>query len=58
MWYTNVDGLMSKRTEVEEVLKDEKPDIMVLCETKWREEWGEPDLGMGRYTCINRNRIG
>ena len=49
---------MSKRTEVEEVLKDEKPDIMVLCETKWREEWGEPDLGMGKYTCINRNRRG
>ena len=58
LWYTNVDGLMSKRLEVEEVLKNEKPDIMVLCETKWRNEWGDPELGMGKYNCINRNRKG
>ena len=48
MWYTNIDGLLSKRLEVEEVLKGEKPDMMVLCETKWRDEWCDPDLRKGK----------
>ena len=56
LWYTNINGLMSKRLEVEEVLKGEKPDMMVLSETKWRDEWGDPDLGMGKYNCVVRNR--
>ena len=55
MWYTNIDGLLSKRLEVEEVLKGEKPDMMVLCETKWRDEWGDPDLGRGKYESVIRN---
>ena len=49
---------MSKRLEVEEVLKGEKPDMMVLCETKWRDEWGDPDLGRGKCDCVIRNRKG
>ena len=32
--------------------------MVVLCETKWRDEWGEPNIGKGKYNCVNRNRKG
>ena len=47
--YTNVNGLMSKRLEVEELLERVKPDVVVLCETKWKDEWGVPLIGNGSY---------
>ena len=56
LWYTNVNGLMSTRLEVEELLSREKPDMLVLCETKWKDEWGIPDLGNGRYEFWIKNR--
>ena len=40
--YTNLNGLMMARLEVEELLKREEPDMLVLCETKWKDEWGVP----------------
>ena len=56
VWYTNVGGLMSKSLEMEEFLKRERPDVMVLCETKWKCEWGVPDMGNGNYDYWIRNR--
>ena len=47
--YTNVNGLWSKRLEMEELLEREKPDMMILSETKWKSEWGNPDIGKGKY---------
>ena len=47
VWYTNVGGLMSKRLEMEEFLERERPNVMVICETKWKSEWGVPDMGKG-----------
>ena len=58
IWYTNVNGLMSKRLELEELLKKGKPDMMILSETNWKEEWGIPDIGKGRYDFWIRNRRG
>ena len=58
LWYTNIDGLMSTRLEVEELLAREKPDMLALCETKWKDEWGMPDLGKGRYDFWIKNRQG
>ena len=34
IWYTNVNGLMSKRLELENLLEQEKPDMMILTERK------------------------
>ena len=33
IWYTNVNGLMSKRLELEQSLEREKPDMMIISET-------------------------
>ena len=54
--YTNVNGLLSKRLEVEELLEREKPDMLVLSETKWKNEWSVPDIGKGNYDFWIRNR--
>ena len=40
IWYTNINGLMSKRLEVEEFLQRIRPDMMILCETKWKKVGG------------------
>ena len=54
--YMNVNGLMSSRLEVEELLEREKPDMLVLTETKWKDEWGDPEMGKGKYDCWMKNR--
>ena len=56
IWYTNINGLMSKRLEVEEFLQRIRPGMMILCETKWKNEWGEPDIGKGNYDFWIKNR--
>ena len=56
--YTNVNGLMSTKLELEELLVRVKPDILVLCETKWKDEWGLPDIGDGIYDIWLKNRSG
>ncbi len=56
IWYTNVNGLMSKRLELENLLEQEKPGMMILTETKWKDEWGIPDIGNGEYDFWIRNR--
>ena len=56
VWYTNVNGLMSKRLELEVILDKEKPDMMILSETNWKEEWGIPDFGKDKYDVWIRNR--
>ncbi len=45
--YTNVNGLMSSLLEVEECIEMVKPDILILCEMKWKDEWGIPNIGKG-----------
>ena len=35
-----------------------KPDILVLCETKWKDEWGIPNIGKEEYTLWIKNRSG
>ena len=47
---------MSKRLEVEEYLERVRPDMMILCETKWKDEWGVPNLGKGKYDVWMKNR--
>ncbi len=37
--YTNVNGLMSTEMELNELLNRITPDVAVLCETKWKNEW-------------------
>ena len=56
VWYTNVGGLMSKRLEMEEFLQRERPDVMVISETKWKSEWGIPDIGKENYDYWIMNR--
>ena len=36
---------------MEEFLEMVKPDMSVLnlCETRWKNEWGVPDIGKGNY---------
>ncbi len=31
-------------------------DVYVLCETKWKNEWGTPDIGDDRYDLWMKNR--
>ena len=56
IWYTNVNGLMSKRLELEQLLEREKPDMMIISETNWKEEWGIPDISKDKYDFWIRNR--
>ena len=50
--------MASARLEVAAFLEEEKPDVMIICETKWREEWGEPDIGTVNYNIWKKNRKG
>ena len=54
--YTNINGLMTSRLEVEELLERMKPDMLILSETKWKDEWGIPIIGNGDYTVWMKNR--
>ena len=54
--YTNVDGLLSVRYELEEYLKIKKPDIMAITETKLSEEREAHNTGEGNYKVWKRNR--
>ena len=57
IWYTNVSGLMSKKLESKNLLEQEEPDVLLLTtETKWKDEWGIPDIGNGKYDFWIRNR--
>ena len=47
---------MSTRMEVEDYLERVMPDMLILCETKWKEEWGVPDIGNEKYNIWMKNR--
>ena len=49
---------MSKRAEVDEYLERAKPDVLILCETKWKDEWPLPDIGKNKYEVWMKNRDG
>ena len=36
--YSNVDGLVSKRLEIEDIIRNEEPMIICFCETKLNSE--------------------
>ena len=55
--YTNMDGLISARWEVEEYLKEMKPDIMALTETKITEGLDVSKIGGEKYNVWSRNRL-
>ena len=31
---------------------------MIICETKWKDEWGVPEIGMDKYNIWMKNRNG
>ena len=39
-------------------MQKEEPDILVICETKWKDEWGLPEIGMDTYNLWMKNRRG
>ena len=45
-------------SEVEELLKKEKPEVVIISETKWKDEWGIPDIGLDTYNIWMKNRCG
>ena len=47
---------MSTKEEINELLNINKLDIVILTETKWRSEWGIPDVGDQKYDVWMRNR--
>ena len=54
--YNNVNGPVSTKQEINELLNINKPDIVTLTETKWRSECGIPDVGVVKYDVWMRNR--
>ncbi len=54
--YTNVNGLMSTKMELNELLNRTTPDVAVFCETKWKNEFGTLDIGDDKYDLWLENR--
>ncbi len=48
---------MSTKMELNELLSRTAPDV-VLCETKWKNEWGTPETGDDKYDLWMKNRSG
>ena len=40
---------MSARVEVEAFLNEKQPDVLIMSETKWKTEWGMPEIGKELY---------
>ncbi len=55
--YTNVNRLMSMKMELNEVLNRIAPDVVVLCETKWKNEWGTPDIVDDKYDLWMKTKV-
>ncbi len=54
--YTNVNGLISTKMELNELLNRTTPYVAVLCGTNWKNEWGTPDIGDDKYDLWMKNR--
>ena len=55
--YTNIDGFLSKRLECMDHLKEEKPDIMCIVETKLRPNIQVDWFGDGNYRMWRKDRV-
>ena len=55
--YTNIDGLLSSVLEVRDYLKESKPDVFCIAETKLKEEI-QVNFADEGYKCWRRDRIG
>ena len=47
--YSNVDGLISKLTELKDIIKDKKPQVICLTETKLSSNILDDTLNLGNY---------
>ena len=47
---------MSARVEVEAFLNEKQPDVLIMSETKWKTEWGMPEIGKELYNIWMKNR--
>ena len=55
--YTNIDRLISSLLEVKDYLKEKKPELLCLAETKLREEI-QLSFKEERYNIWRRDRVG
>jgi len=47
--YTNINGIVSALTELNDYLREKKPDILVLVETKLSDSVEVLSIGEGQY---------
>ena len=53
--YANVDGLLSAKLEINDILRDKEPEVMCIVETKLRVD-NEVQIGQGKYNLWRRDR--
>ena len=53
--YTNADGVMNKREELEAMVEEEKPDIVAITEAIPKNVGTRPTVGRGRSGRIHDN---
>ena len=58
MIYSNVDGLVSKRLEIEDIIRNEEPMIICFCETKLNSEISLEAMCWRNYDVWRRDRRG
>jgi len=56
--YTNINGIVSALTELNDYLRERKPDILGLVETKLSDSVEIQGIGEGQYNMWKRNRKG
>ena len=56
--YTNVDGLVSKLMEVRDLIREKKPQVVCLTETKLRNSITNDTLGFENYNVWRKDREG
>ena len=56
MVYSNVDGLISKLMELKDVVKDKKPQVICLTETKLSTNIIDDILNIGNYNIWRKDR--
>ena len=56
--YTNVDGIVSKRLEITDMLKEKKPMVFCMVETKVRKEINLNLFGWNDYNIWRKDRVG
>ena len=54
--YANVDGLISKLMELEDIIKDKKPQVICLTETKLSTNILDDTLNFGNYNIWRKDR--